>query len=169
LRLDEVDPGDLFSHRVFDLKPHVGLDEGDGRIVALIGGIDQEFERSGVEIFGCRGEVGRGAQQAVAHHRTQVRRRRDLDDLLAFALQAALALPQMRHRAAAVADDLHLDVSRARKQFFDINIGVAERLLGFRRAAFHDRGKLRRIGHRTHAAPAAAGDRLHHHGSARAE
>ena len=44
--------------------------------------------------------------------RPQERRRRDLENLLPLALQAAFALPQMRHRAGAVADDLHLDMAR---------------------------------------------------------
>ena len=29
LRLDEVDAGDLLGHRVLDLQPRVGLDEGE--------------------------------------------------------------------------------------------------------------------------------------------
>ena len=81
----------------------------------------------------------RGVQQPLPDRRPQERRWRDLEDLLTLALNAAIALPEMGDRASAVADDLDLDVARARKQPLDIDIAVAERLQRFGAAALHRR------------------------------
>src|SRR3546814_9285244 len=50
----------------------------------------------------------RGAEDPVAQLRRKIRRRRDLDDLLALTLDAAFALPEVADGAGAVADHLHL-------------------------------------------------------------
>ena len=163
LRLDQIDAGDLLGDGVLDLQAHIGLDEGDRRVVGAVGCVDQKLERAGVEVFRGGGQLRRRLQQPLADRGVQEWRRRDLEDLLALALQAAFALPQMRHRAGAVADDLHLDVTRAREQPLDIDVAVAERGLRLGPAALHGLGQLVGVGDRAHAAPAAAGDRLDHH------
>ena len=53
LRLHQIDAEHLLGHGVLDLKPRIGLDEGEGLRVALGVAIDQEFE--GAEIVVVRG------------------------------------------------------------------------------------------------------------------
>ena len=49
----------------------------------------------------------------------------DLENLLEAALEAWLALPQVRDAAFAVAEDLHLDVAGARDEFFQhVDLGA---------------------------------------------
>ena len=52
--------------------------------------------------------------------------RGDLDELLAAALEAAVAVAEVARRRA-VADDLHLDVPGAGQQPLDVDVAVAER------------------------------------------
>ena len=52
------------------------------------------------------------------------RRRRLLEHLLLPPLRAALALAAVDHLALAVAEDLHLDVQRARDELLDEDAGV---------------------------------------------
>ena len=66
---------------------------------------------------------------------SSARRRRDLDDLLEAALDAAFALAQMRDGAGAVAEDLHLDVAGAGQELLDVDVAAAERGLGLGPAA----------------------------------
>ncbi len=68
----------------------------------------------------------------------------------------------MTDAALPVARDLHLDVTRARKQLLDIDFAVAERLLRFVLAKLIGALELGLVEHRPHAAPAAARDRLDH-------
>lgn len=75
----------------------------------------------------------------------------------------------MADRAVAVADDLHLDVTRFPDQPFDIDGIVAERRLGLRLAARIGLLEFCGVLDHAHTAPAAAGDRLDHHGGVRAE
>jgi len=154
---------------VLDLKPGVGLDEGDLGRVAGIGGIDQELERASVAVPCRRGEFDRRFQQAGPHTGGQAGCRGDLDQLLALALDAALALPQMRHRAGAVADDLHFDMAREVEQAFDIEFAVAERGQRLRPATLERGGQVGGGMDRPHATSAAAGDGLDHDRRAVAE
>ena len=78
------------------------------------------------------------------------------------ALDAALALAELHDRAARVAGDLHLDVARARQPALDVELAAAERRGRLARAARERLGELVRRVHRSHAAAAAARDRLDH-------
>ena len=53
LRLHQIDAEHLLGHGVLDLQPRIGLDEGEGRLVASGVAIDQELE--GAEIVVVRG------------------------------------------------------------------------------------------------------------------
>ena len=77
--------------------------------------IDKKFKRAEVAIVRGLRELQRGVVERRANIRRETWRRRDLDDLLALALDAAFAFVQMADAALPVADDLHLDVARARK------------------------------------------------------
>ena len=102
--------------------------------------------------------------QPIAQLGAETRRRRDLDHLLAAALQGAIALPQVRHRAA-VADHLHLDVARRPDQPLDEEIAIAEAGLGLRAAAREGFLQCAFAEHRAHAAATAAGHGLDHDGT----
>ena len=78
------------------------------------------------------------------------------------ALQRALALAEMDERAAAVADDLDLDVARLRQQLLDVHAIVAESARRLGAAARVRGGQLVGAAHDAHAAAAAAGHRLDH-------
>ena len=115
LRAHQIHPGDFLGDGVFDLEAGIGFDEGDGGVVAVYAGIDQEFERAGVAIPRRRRQPGCRRQQPVPHRRAQERGGGDFDDFLPRALHAAFAFPQMRHRAGAVAEDLDFDMARAQE------------------------------------------------------
>src|SRR5439155_24950386 len=95
--------------------------------------------------------------------------RRHLDHLLVPALQRAVALAEVDDGAAAVADELHLDVARVPEELLDVEVAIAERGARLRPAArprvLEPRGRV----DDAHAAPAASRDRLHDRGGARAE
>ena len=134
-------------------------------------GIDQELERAEA-VVAARSRAMRTARrdERVAQPRRQRGARRDLDQLLVPALDAAVALPEVGDCAGAVADDLHLDVARVRQQPLDVDVAVAERRLRLGPAA---RVRLVDVlggrAHGAHAAAAAAGDRLDHHRAAVAQ
>ena len=160
LRLDQVDAGHLLGDGVLDLQAWVGLDEGE---VALVPLIDQKLEGAQAQVVDGGGHAhGRGGDP-IARRVAQPGAGRQLDDLLVAALQAALALAQVRDAALAVADDLHLDVPRPRDQPLHEDGVVAEggaRLGLGARVGLLDLAGVR---HDAHAPAAAAGDRLDHH------
>lgn len=78
-------------------------------------------------------------------------------------LQRAFALEQRQQIAVAVADDLHFDMARVLDEFFDQHAVVAERRLGLALGADDRSRQLAGRFHHPHAAPAAAGRRLHQH------
>ena len=128
MRLHQIDAGHLLGHGVFDLQPGVGFHEGERRLVAVgTVGIDEKLERAQAGVADVLRQADRGLAQPFADRGGQPRRGRHFDELLIAALQAALALAQMRHGAGPVADDLHLDVPRPRNEPLDIHVAIAER------------------------------------------
>ena len=165
LRLHEIEAEYLLGDGMLDLKPRIGLDEGK-RLVARLGVvIDEKFE--GAEIVVVRGgrEFLGGVDDAPAQGVVQRRARRDLDEFLVAALDRAFALPQMADGAMVVADDLHLDVAGVANQALDIDAVAAESRLGLGLAARIGLLELRGVIDDAHAASAAAGDGLDHHGA----
>ena len=169
LRLHQVDAGDGLRHGVLDLQAGVGLDEEEGRVLTHPRGVDQELEGAEVVVGHVRREADGRVGDAVAQVGGQVRRRRDLDDLLVAALHRAFALADMGHGAVPVAHDLHLDVPGPRQVLLDVQGAVAEGARRLRAAALERLGQLGGILHGAGAAPAAAGDGLEHDRPAHAE
>ena len=81
-------------------------------------------------------------------------------------LNRAVTLEEMHELAVAVADDLHLDVSRPSHEFFEIDLVVAERSLRLASCDRQHLGQLLLVLYDTHAAAAAAPAGLEHHGIA---
>src|SRR6185436_8562837 len=96
----------------------------------------------------------------LAHLLAELRVDRDgralLDELLVAALDGALALAQVKDRAAAVAEDLDLDVARPRDVLLDEDGAVAEGMARLARR-FADRlGDVLRLADHAEALAAAA-------------
>ena len=86
--------------------------------------------------------------------------RRDLDDLLMPPLHRAIALVQMHHVAVPVAENLHLDVFRARNVAFEKHRRIAERAARLALRLVEQIRRDRRACDDAHPAPAAAERRL---------
>src|SRR3954471_21347088 len=79
-------------------------------------------------------------------------------------LYRTIALAEMDGIAESVAEHLNLDVAGFEDRSLQNHAGVAERALCLGARAAQRIGKRARIGDQPHAAPAAAGDGLDHHG-----
>ena len=108
----------------------------------------------------CRPSVTAASQDGRADFRVEVVRRRDLDDLLVPALDRAVAFVKVNEVAVPVAQDLHFDVLGLADEFFDEDVGHAER--GARLAPRLVEGGVECLGRldHAHAAPAAPHRRL---------
>ena len=151
---------------MLDLQARVGFDEGE---VALVAGVDEELEGGEAAVVDGGGHANGGCRQALARVGAEEGAGRPFDDFLVAALEAAFALAQMGGRAAAVADDLHLDVAGAGQEPLDHYGRVAEGGLRFRLAARVGFGDLVGGGDDAHPTSAAARDGLDHHRAALAE
>ena len=110
---------------MLDLEARVHLQEVE---IAL--GIHQKFDRPRI-VVACRSRSPYGGlPHALPHRRVHQRRRTFLHDFLVPPLDAALALAQVDHVAMPVTQDLDFDVARMLQILFEINLGVAERVLG---------------------------------------
>src|SRR5262249_28917355 len=129
LGLHQIDTGYFLGHGVLDLQPRIRLDEYERLRPGAAGDVDQELEGAEVRVADAFGKTYRGRDDLLPQAIIHCRRRRDLDDFLEAALHAALALAKLSDAALQIANDLHLDVTRARNEFFDIEIAAAERRL----------------------------------------
>ena len=163
LRPHQVQPGDLLGHRVLHLKARVGLHEIEA---ARVRHIDQELEGAQAAQAHLACQAQRGFQQAVTQGRIQIRRGRDLHQLLVVALHGAIALPGMAHSALPVAQRLHLHMTCTLHQLLHIDIATPEGGLRLRLAALIERRDILWPFDHAHASPAAAGQRLDHHRAA---
>ena len=154
----EVDPRELLGHRVLDLDPRIGLDEV--RAARLV---HQELERPEVREPGLPREREGGGDDPLAEARIEVRGGRDLDDLLAPPLEAALALAEIDDRARPVAGHLDLDVPGPLDEAFDVEIVTAEGAPGLVAAARPLAFERRGVTDGGHPAAASAPRRLDHH------
>ena len=162
LQFDEIEPGDRLGDRMLDLQPRVHFHE-----IEVAAGIEQEFQRAGALVA----QRLDGGDRDRAHPRPQF-----------AATPPATAPPRSASDAAAAPSN------RARRDGWHchrrspntwisiwrgstmarsrITVAVAERALRFRSRAAQRIGERSRIRDQPHAAPAAAGDRLDHHGKA---
>src|SRR6202020_2317455 len=120
---------DFLRDGVLDLKPGIGLNEGE---VIRRARIDEKFDRSKTAKLGRAAECDSGIEQPLPERVRQVASRRDFHDLLPLALRRAFAIPQMGYRARAIADDLDFHVARVGKEFLRIQSAIAERSLRLR-------------------------------------
>ena len=122
----------------------------------------EELDRAGAAVAGAQRQAPRRVQDLALLLGRERRARRLLDDLLVAALVRAVAQADRPRAAAAVGDDLHLDVARGRHELLEQHGAVAEGLLGLGLRA-GERGR-KRLGlvDAADAAPAAPRRRLDH-------
>ena len=152
LQRDEVDAVDELGHGMLDLEPGVHLEEVELAVLA-----EQELDRAGAAVAATE----RGRHGHVAEPRAQLRvdgdRGRLLDQLLAAALDRALALAEGAHVAVRVGHDLHLDMPRGRDVALEEDRRVAEGGGRLRARDAHRILQLVNLLDDADAAPAAAG------------
>ena len=151
---DQVDVGDLLGDGVLHLDPRVHLDED---VVAAL--VEQELDGARIGVVDLAGECDCVRTDLGPQLLGQVRRGRQLDDLLVAALHAAVALEQVHHVAVPVGQDLHLDVARVEHRLLEIDHRVAERRLRLAAGGL-DRFRQRGGSSPAHPAAATAGHRL---------
>ena len=157
LRSHEINARHLLRDGVLHLQPGIGLDERERRRRAR--DIHKELEGAGAAIVAGTCQLQRRFVQVRAQGLRQARRRGDLDQLLMPTLDAAIPLAQV-HRLGAIAEHLHLDMTRALHETLDIERAAAERRLRLRRRAGERLGYLLRLLHHSHAASATTRDSL---------
>src|SRR5712691_3652663 len=150
LLLDDVDAGDHFGHRMFDLDACIHLDEVELAFFIEI------FESTGAAVA----DLAAGLDTALADTRALLRGhlgcRGLLHDLLVPSLHGAIALAEMDHVLVPVGEHLHLDVSRVLEVLLQIDSGVAESRPGLRPRDAYRTLECRFRVHDTHATPAAS-------------
>ena len=120
LFLDEIETGQHFGHRMFDLQARIHLDEIEGAILV------QELDGSDTGVAELRHGLGDALADRGALGGVEGRRGRLLPHLLVSTLQRAIAFAEVNGLAAAVAQHLNLDVARLFEILFDIDAVVAE-------------------------------------------
>jgi hypothetical protein len=130
----DVDPGRGLGDAVLDLHARVHLEE---EVVAVL---QQPLDRAGAAVVdrarGFDGDLADPRAQLLVDHRSG----RLLDQLLMAALDRAVALAQVDHRAVPVREHLDLDVARVGEVALEVDRRVGEELLALAR------GPLERVG-----------------------
>ena len=114
LLVHQVDAADLLGDGVLHLQPGVHFEEVERAVRG-----QQELDRAGAGVIHRVGEAQGGVRHTLPQVGVHRRRRRLLDDLLVPALDRALALEQVNPATKAVAEHLHLHVSRAVDVLFE--------------------------------------------------
>ncbi len=172
---DQIDARDGLGHAVLDLQPRVDFQEVErrGGMVGLpraVGvdaiGIDNEFDGPGRAVLYRLAEPHRRIAQLRAQPVVERGGWSLFNDLLVAPLRRAVAFAERDDPALAIAEDLHLDVARARYEFLQKYAAVAEIAACQAPYAIEDCGQLRRVRALQHADTAAAGRTLEHDGIA---
>ncbi len=150
LRLHDVDAGDEFGHRVFDLHPGVHFDEIELAVFV------EKLEGAGAAIADLAAGLGAAFADLVAQFGVESGRGRFFQHFLVAALHRAVTFAQMDRVAMFVGQNLDFDMAWRLQEFFHVDHGVAEEALRFRTGHGH-RIQQRGFGmDHAHAASAAA-------------
>ncbi len=163
LPFDQIDAGDGFRHRVFDLQPGVHLHEPDAVGLQPVGGVGDELDGACALIVHGLGGAHSGGGDGVARGLIHPGRRRLFDHLLVAALQRAVAFMQVDDVALAVAEDLHLDMTRTGDVALDQHARIAEGRLPLALGRGQIFSEVLGPVDLAHPLAAAAGDRLDQH------
>ena len=152
LGADQVETGDDFGDRMFNLDAWVHLDEEPFVAVEIV----EEFDGAGIIVADFAGHAGSGVAEFTDDFFGKTERRSDLDDFLMAALDGAVALVEVNDVAVLVAEDLDLDVFRARDVFFEEDGGIAEGAAGFALGFVEEMGEIGGFVDDAHTATAPA-------------
>ena len=106
---DDVHAPHQLRDTVLDLQACIDLQEIEGLTLGVI----DEFDGTGAAVIDGFAQADGGGDHLFANALGQVRCRAFLDDLLMAALTGAVALAQRDHRAFAVTEQLHFQVTGA--------------------------------------------------------
>ena len=162
LRLYQIHPGDLLADGMLHLHPGVGFHKEVAAGVRL----HQKFEGANTQIVHLGGQSQSTVDNAIPQGRIQPRCRGKLHQLLVTALQGTVALPQMAHRAAAIAQHLHFNMPGGGHQLLHIHRVVAKGRFRLRLTTLKSRFQCYRVSNRSHTAATAAAQGLDHHATA---
>jgi hypothetical protein len=164
--VDEVEAGDEFGDRVFDLEAGVHFEKVEvaGGAVGL--SFEQKFDSAGVGVAGRFREPDGGLAHSGAERWIDDGGWRFFDDLLVAALHGAVAFAKINAVALFVGDDLDFDVAGALDEFLQIDFAGAEGAEGF--AACAVEGAIHLFGGQdgAHAFAASSGAGFEHDGIA---
>ena len=150
---------------MLDLQPRVHLHEPEPVGAQAAASVHDEFDGAGAGIADRLGRAHGGLAHGGAHLGGHAGGRGFLDHLLVAALQGTVALEQM-HGVGAVAEHLHLDMTRRGDVFLDQHGGVAKGGLGLALRRGQRGREIGRIVDAAHPLAAAAGHRLDEDGIA---
>ncbi len=152
LPFDQIEPGNIFRHRMLDLKSRIHFHE-----IEVAGRVEQEFHGSRAAIIDGAGGGGCRIIHALPQGIGQAGSGCLLYDLLVPALDRAIALEKRDTIAVAIGKDLHFHMPWPFEIFLDQHAVIAE---GGKRLALCA-GKLCRkvafLPHDAHALAAATG------------
>ncbi len=118
------------GHRMLDLQARVDLEEVELAI------LEEELDGAGALISDRAGQPNRRVTDSCANIFVDRNRGRFLDELLMAALNRAFAFTECDDFAVAVAEDLHLDVTRSGEILLDENSPVTKCRLRLMRRGF---------------------------------
>ncbi len=121
LLFDQVDPVDLFGHRMFDLDAGIHFEK-----VKVTGIINEELHRTGVFVLNGFGQFDGGFPHAFAEIAIEKGGGRFFEKFLVAALDRAVAFADMDNFTALIAEDLEFDVVGFLNIFFQIDVGISE-------------------------------------------
>jgi hypothetical protein len=137
LLLHEVHAGEHLGDRVLHLDARVHLHEVERPVL-----VEEHLDRPRAHVVDGLGAAHRRPRPSPrAGSGVITGARRLLHELLVAALHRAVALAQVDHAAVRVAEDLELDVPRAREVLLDVHVAVAERRERLERASWNERTK----------------------------
>ena len=113
---NKVDPSHFLGDAMFDLQTCVDFKEVE--VAARV--IVDKLHRSHRLVFHRFAQSDCRADELFPDGAPKTRCRRLLDNLLVSPLHGAIALSKCSHRAAAVPENLHLNVSSLRDEFFQV-------------------------------------------------
>src|SRR5690606_9309209 len=120
LLLDDVDAGDHLRYRMLDLQPGVHLDEIELPVLV------QELEGPGAAIAHLQARLDAAPPDLLSLLLADPGSRRFFDDFLVPPLHGAVAFAEVYRIAAAVSQDLELDVSWTFEKLLHVHDFVAE-------------------------------------------
>ena len=148
LFLDQVDTGDPFGDRVFNLQPGVHFNEI--KFAVLV----QEFERAGATVTDFATGIGAQATNPIALFFCDAGARGLFNNLLVTTLHRTVAFTEMDGIAVFIGEDLDFDMAWITEKFFHVDRVIAKGGAGlgpgqsgshrYGRRAYRDRHRRRR-------------------------